>query len=172
MAHPLGFSAEGQFEFTGNLRPEFAEHIETHVLEDAVANPLSCWSETALIVWVIRVAQHDRARRPQPCGQIEHAFAIVAMSHDCMLQRMEQAPPGAAVDQAVVARVLRKDPGIRKVLKEPGGGLTGELGAKAPAAPFSPLPITAVRVFRLVKSRVKTSGEIRRWVKRVLHEQN
>ncbi len=139
MARPLGFSAEGQFEFTGNLRPEFAEHIETHVLEDAVANPLSCWSETALIVWVIRVAQHDRARRPQPCGQIEHAFAIVAMSHDCMLQRMEQAPPGAAVDQAVVARVLRKDPGIRKVLKEPGGGLTGELGAKAPAAPFSPL---------------------------------
>ncbi len=41
-----------------------------------------------------------------------------------------------------------------------------------PAVPFSPLPITAVRVFRLVKFRVETSDEKRHWVERVLDEQS
>src|SRR4029077_18573699 len=63
-------------------------------------------------------------------------------------------------------------PGIRKVLKEPGGGLTGEFGTKASAVPFGPLPITAVGVFRLVKSRAETSGEKRHWIERVLDEQS
>src|SRR6266446_9398753 len=84
---------------------------------------------------------------------------------------MEQARAGAAVGQAVVAGVLREYPGIRKVLKEPGGGLTGEFGAKAPAIPLSALSIAGVRVFRLVKPRVEASGEKRHGVKRVLDEQ-
>src|SRR6266849_4531669 len=45
-----GFTAERQLEFPGNLRPEFAQHIETHVLQDAVAHALRCWRETALAV--------------------------------------------------------------------------------------------------------------------------
>ena len=51
VAHQLGFTAEGQFEFAGNLRPEFAEHVETHVSKDAVAHPLRCWSES----WLVRM---------------------------------------------------------------------------------------------------------------------
>src|ERR1700694_816447 len=85
---------------------------------------------------------------------------------------MEQAPPCVALGQAVVARVLRKYRGIRKVLKEPGGGLTGEFGAKAPAIPLSPLSIAGVGVLRLVKTGVETGGEKRHWGQRVLHEQN
>src|SRR5713226_6777241 len=104
--HRWGFSAEGQPEFLGNLRPEFAQHIETRILQDAVAHPLRCWSETALVVRVICVAQYDRARCPQPFGKIEHLLAIVAVRHDRVLHRMEQAPPNLAVSQAVVARVL------------------------------------------------------------------
>ena len=97
VAHRLGSAAEGQPEFTGNLRPEFAEHVETHVLKDAVAHPLRCWSEPALVARVIHVAQDDRARRPQPFGKIEHAIAIVAVGHEAMLHRMEKAPPAVAV---------------------------------------------------------------------------
>src|SRR6267378_5249903 len=170
-AHWLGFTAEGQLEFTGNLRPEFAEHVETDVLKDAEADLLRCWSEAAFVVRAIGVGQHDRARRPQPFGKIEHALAIVAVSHDRVLQRMQQARAGAAVGQAVVAGVLRKYPGIRKVLKEPGSGLTGEFRAKAPAVALSALSIAGVRVFRLVKPRVETSGEKGHRVKRVLDEQ-
>src|SRR5260370_41826991 len=83
---------------------------------------------------------------------------------------MQQARAGAAVGQAVVTGVLRKYPGIRKVRKEPGSGLTGEFRAKAPAISLSALSIAGVRVFRLVKPRVEASGEKRHRVKRVLDE--
>src|ERR1700736_6110238 len=145
VARRLGFTTEGQLEFTGNLRPEFAEDVETRVLKDAEGYPLRCWRETALSVGVIGVAQDDRGCRAQPFGKIEHALAIVAVGHYRVLQRMEQARAGAAVGQAVVAGVLREYPRIRKVLKEPGGGLTGEFGAKAPAIPLSALSIAGVR---------------------------
>ena len=140
-------------------------------MKDAEADLLRCWSEAAFVVRAIGVGQHDRARRPQPFGKIEHALAVVAVSHDRVLHGMEQARAGAAVGQAVVAGVLRKYPGIGKVLKERGGGLTGEFGAKAPAIPLSALSIAGVGVFRLVKPRVETSGEKRHRVKRVLDEQ-
>jgi hypothetical protein len=39
-AHQGGFTAEGEFEFVGNLGPEFAKHVETHVLKDAIAHAL------------------------------------------------------------------------------------------------------------------------------------
>src|SRR5216684_5726043 len=127
-----GFTAERQLEFPGNLRPEFAQHVETHVLQDAVAHALRCWRETALVVEMICVAQHHGARRAQPFGEIEHAPAIIAVRYHRVLHRMEQTLPAAAARQPVVTRVLREYRGVRKVLEEPGGGLVGEFGAKAP----------------------------------------
>jgi len=62
----------------------------------------------------------------EPFRKIEHAVAIVAVSHERMLYRMEEAPPAAALDQAVVSRVLIKYRGIRKVLEEPERGLIGK----------------------------------------------
>jgi len=97
VAPRLGSTAKGQPEFPRNLRPEFAEHVETYVLQNAVAYPLRCWSESSLIVWVICVAQYDRAGRSQPFGKIEHSASIVAVSHDRVLQRVKQAPPRGAV---------------------------------------------------------------------------
>ena len=88
MVHRRGFTAEGELEFPGNLRPEFAEGVESHVLKDAVGDPLRCGTEAALVVRVIGVAQHDRARRAQPFGKIKHALAIVAVSHDRVLHRV------------------------------------------------------------------------------------
>src|SRR6266403_2023223 len=168
----LGFTAEGQLERARNLRPEFAEHVETCVLKDAVAHPLRCVGKAAFVVGLIRVAKHDGAGGPQPFRNIEHACAIVAVSYDRVLQGMEQALPGAAMGEAVVARVLRKYPGIRKVFKESGRGLTGEFGAKAPAISFRPLSIAGVRVCGLVQPGVETAGEKRHGIKRILDEQN
>src|SRR6202051_3964790 len=48
----LRFSAERKLEFAGNLRPEFAEDVETRVLENAVAHALSCWGESAMVLWM------------------------------------------------------------------------------------------------------------------------
>jgi hypothetical protein len=48
VTHRFGSTVEGQPEFPGNLRPEFAEHVETHVLKDVVAHPLR-WSESSLV---------------------------------------------------------------------------------------------------------------------------
>ncbi len=42
---------------------------------------------------------------PQPFGKIEHALTIVAVSHERVFYRMEEAPPAAAVGQSVVTRV-------------------------------------------------------------------
>src|SRR5713226_7136129 len=167
-----GFTAERQLEFPGNLRPEFAQHIETHVLQDAVAHALRCWRETAFVVHVIRIAQRDRARRPQPFGKIEHAPAIIAVRHHRVFHRMEQSPPAAAARQPVVTRVFREYRGVRKVLKEPGRGLIGEFGAKAPPIALRPLSITGVRVLRLVNPRAEAGGEKRHRVKGILDEQN
>src|SRR5207245_9171757 len=41
----LVFTAEGQPEFAGDLGPEFAQHVETHVCDDAVAHQLRCRRE-------------------------------------------------------------------------------------------------------------------------------
>src|SRR5712664_2356762 len=172
VVHRLGLTAEGQPKSARNLRPEFAEHVETYVLKHAVAHALRCVSEAAFVVGLIRVAKHDGAGCPQPFRNIEHACAIVAVSHDGVLQGMEQAPPGAAMGEAVVARVLRKYPGIGKVFKESRRGLTGEFGAKAPAISFSPLSIAGVRVCGLVQPGVETGGEKRHGIKRILDEQN
>src|SRR5216683_5549706 len=167
-----GFTAERQLEFLGNLRPEFAQHIETHVLQDAVAHALRCWRETAFVVHVIRIAQRDRARRPQPFGKIEHAPAIIAVRHHRVFHRMEQSPPAAAARQPVVTRVFGEYRGVRKVLEEPGGGLIGEFGAKAPPIALCPLSITVVRVLRLVNPRAEAGGEKRHRVKGILDEQD
>src|SRR6266849_1273534 len=105
-ADQVGFTAEGEFELAGNLGPKFAEHVETHVLKDAVAHPLRGRGETALVVRVIGVAQHDGACGAQPLGTVEHAIAVVALRHYRMLDGMEQASAGPAMDHAVVARVL------------------------------------------------------------------
>src|SRR5260221_14750465 len=94
-------TAEGQLEFAGNLRPEFAEDVETHVLEDAVAYALRCGRETALAIRVVGVVQHDRACGAQPFGKIKHACAIVAASDDGVLDRVEQTLPSPAVGAAV-----------------------------------------------------------------------
>ena len=161
LAQRLGLTAEGQPAFPGDLRPKFAEDVETHVLQDAVDDPLRCGSETAFVVRVVCIAQHDRARRAQPFGKIEHAMAIVAVGHDRVLDGMEKPPPGGAMGQAVVARVLRKHPGIRKVLKEPGRGLPGKFGAKALPIPLGPLSIAGVRVFGLVDPGAETGSEER-----------
>lgn len=99
-------TAEGQLELVGDFRPEFAEDVETHVLEDAVAYPLRCSRETALAIRVVGVVQHDCARGAQPFGKIKHACAIVAMSYNGVLHRVKQTLSGGAVGEAVVARVL------------------------------------------------------------------
>src|SRR5579872_1152040 len=64
VTHQVRFPAERQLEPEGNLGPEFAEHVETHVLKDVVAHPLCGGSEAALVVWVICVIQSDGACRP------------------------------------------------------------------------------------------------------------
>ena len=93
----LVFTAEGQPEFAGDLRPKLAEHVEAHVFDDVVGHQLRCRGEAAFVAWVIDVAQHHSACRPQPFGKIEHALARVAVSHERVLYGMEQALPAAAV---------------------------------------------------------------------------
>lgn len=114
----LRFSAERKLEFAGNLRPEFAEDVETRVLENAVAHALSCWGESAVVLWVIGVAQDDGAGGSQPFRKIKHEIAIIALRHECVLQSMEKPASGVAVDHAVVARVLEKYRGVGEVLEK------------------------------------------------------
>jgi len=53
---------ERQLEFVRNLRPEFAEDIESHVLDDTVAYRLRRGCKSAFVARVIGVAQYDGAR--------------------------------------------------------------------------------------------------------------
>ena len=76
-----------------------------------------------------------------------------------MLDRMEETLPAAAVDQAVVSRVLMKYRGIRKVFEEPECGLIGKAGAKPLAISGHALPEGGVFIFRLIESCVETGGE-------------
>ena len=57
-----GFVTEGQLEFVGDLGPEFAQDIVTHVAQNAETYPSRGWHEAALVAGVIDVAQADRAR--------------------------------------------------------------------------------------------------------------
>src|SRR5262249_16423747 len=85
VVHWLVFTAERQLELAGDLRPEFTEHVEAYVFEDVVAHRPCCRRDAACVPWVIEVAQHNAACRPQPFGKIEHAPARVAVCHECVL---------------------------------------------------------------------------------------
>src|SRR5260221_12548937 len=52
-----GFTAEGQFEFLGNLRPEFAQRVESQALEQAGGHSLRRGTEPASVVPLIGLAQ-------------------------------------------------------------------------------------------------------------------
>src|SRR5207302_8541907 len=109
---------EGMLEFARNLRPEFAKHIKTHILDDTEAHRLRGRCKSAFVVRMIGVAQYDGARCSQPLGKINHAFAIVAVRYECMFNRVQETPAAAAVPQSIIPRVLRKDRGIRKLREE------------------------------------------------------
>jgi hypothetical protein len=80
---------------------------------------------------MIGVIESDSGRRSQPSRKIEHVFAAIALRHKGMLDCMEKTPPAAAVNQAVVSRVLLEDRWIREILEKPRRCLSGEVGAKA-----------------------------------------
>ena len=80
------------------------------------------------------------------------------MRHHRVFYRVQKTFLTAAVSQAVIARVFRKYPWIRKILEEPGGGPTGEIGAIARRVTLRPLPIAVVIVLRLGQPRVKLSS--------------
>src|SRR5260370_17153441 len=61
-----GFTAERQLEFPGNLRPEFAQHVETHVLQDALAHVLRRGRQAALVVRGIGITQPAPPPGPPP----------------------------------------------------------------------------------------------------------
>lgn len=88
---------EGQSELAGNFRPKFAEHIETSVAGNTKTNPPRCGSEAAFVVWMIDVAKHDSARRPQPLREIEHRRAILTVRHNGVFHSMEEASTAAAL---------------------------------------------------------------------------
>ena len=59
-----GSSTEGQLEFEGDLRPEFAERVETHVAKNAETYRLGCWREAALVARMVEITQRDSTRCP------------------------------------------------------------------------------------------------------------
>lgn len=143
----------------GDLGPEFAKHVVTHVAKNAETYSSRGWRKSALVARVIHVAQADRARRSQPFRKIEHAIAIVGVSHKRVLDRMQETLPATAVDQTVVSGVLVKYRGIRKVFEEHERGLIGIACAKPLAISGHALSEGGVFIFRLAESRVETGAE-------------
>lgn len=149
----------------GDLRPELAERVESHVAQNAEPQRFRGWRKSAFVAGVINVAQTDCARRPEPFRKIEHAIAIVGVSHDCVLQRVEQTLLAAGVGQAVVSRVLIKNRGIGKVLEEHKYGLIGKAGTKSLAVSGSALAEGSVIIVRLTDPGVETGAEKYDWIK-------
>ncbi len=140
----------------GDLRPELAERVETHVAQNAEPQRFRGWCKSAFVAGVINVAQTDCARRPEPFRKIEHAIAIIVVSHDDVLDRVEETLLAAGVGQAVVARVLIKNRGIGKIFEEHEGGLIGKAGAKPFGVSGSALAEGPVIIVRLTDSGVET----------------
>ena len=149
----------------GDLRPELSERVETHVAQNAEPQRFRGWRKSAFVAGVINVAQTDCARRPEPFRKIEHAIAIIVVSHDDVLDRVEETLLAAGVGQAVVARVFIKNRGIGKVFEEHRCGLIGKAGAKPLAVSRSALAESLVIIFRLTDSSVETGDEKYDWIK-------
>ena len=66
---------------------------------------------------MIDVAEPNRGRRSQPLRDVEHVFAAIALRDKGMLDCVEEALPAAAVNQAVISRVLAKIVGYAKSVK-------------------------------------------------------
>jgi len=82
-------------------------------------------------------------------------LAAVALRHKGMLDGMEEALAAAAVNHAVVSRVLREDRWIGEIREEPPRRLPGEVGAKASPITLGALPEGGVPVRCLIQTCIE-----------------
>jgi len=128
---PLTRVAEGHVELVSDIRPKFPEDIEAHACCEGIATYPQGGRKPAFVPRMISVVETNGGRRSQPLRKIEHVLAAVALRHKGMLDCVEETPPAAAVNQAVVSRVFREDRWIREIREKSPRCLPGEVGAKA-----------------------------------------
>ena len=166
-----GFTPEGQLEFMTDLRPEFAQRIIAHIENEAHPNALGRFPSTVFVTGMVDVVQYGGARASQPLGIIEHVRTILVVGHEHVPGRVKKTFAGAAVTQAVVSGVFRKDRRIGEVLKEFVGNGTREIRSVTLRVSSRALPKPRIPVRRLIDSRVESSAEKGHRVNGILSEQ-
>ena len=114
----------------GDLWPEFAEYVETHVGHDREAHSLGGGSKTPFVARMISVAQHGGARSSHPFRKSEYMLAVISVRHESVSDCVEKTLFPAAMGQTVVTGIFRKDRRIGKVGEEFQRGLSREVSSK------------------------------------------
>ena len=121
----------------------------------SIATYSQCRSKPAFVPRMVGVVESYSGRSPQPLRNIEHVLAAVARRHKRVLDCVEETPPAAAVNQAVISRVFREDRWIGEVREKPPRCLPGEVGAKAFPITLGALPERGVPVGCLIQTCVE-----------------
>src|ERR1700693_2509044 len=101
------------------IRPKFPEDVETHACCEGIATYPQGGRKPASVARMVGVVETDSGRSSQPLQNIEHVLAAVALRYKGVFDCMDEPPPAAAVNQAVVSGVLREDRWIREIYEEP-----------------------------------------------------
>src|SRR5579864_2151515 len=147
--------AERHPELVSDIRPKFPEDVETHACCEGIATCPQGGSKTAFVPRMVGIVESDSGHSSQPLRNVEHVLAAVALRYKGVLDRMDEALPAAAVDEAVVSRILREDCWIREISEKPPRCLPGEVGAKAFPISLGALSERGVPVGCLIQSCVE-----------------
>ena len=85
--------AEGNVEFVGDLRPEFAENVESGTLQDVEAHMLCDRVRAVRCARMIETTEERACGGAGPFRNIGHLPAIVSMGNHRVAERMEEPVP-------------------------------------------------------------------------------
>lgn len=107
-----------QMKLVRNLWPKLPGYVPRHVGTDADPGPFGDGAKAPFVAGMIQVTQGLGAAGSEPFGVIGHQVAGIAVGHKGVLQSVSEPLLEAAMSQAVIARVLLENCGIKKGIKK------------------------------------------------------
>lgn len=86
----LFVGAEGQLELVGDLRPELAQHVPSHIAGNTETNSAGRGAEAPRISGMVKISDQLGADGAEPLGAIEHPFARVTMGNEAVFERVSE----------------------------------------------------------------------------------
>ena len=110
-----GSGAERNAKLARDFRPEFAQDVESGVLQDVRTHLPGDGACAVRGAGMIDIAEKHSRSRARPFRNIGHALAIIAMRNERMFERVQQAAPSAAAAQPVIPGILEENRGKQKL---------------------------------------------------------